>query len=115
MIPVVSKRIKEIRTNILHLSQKEFSTIMGVSSPTFNQFESGKHGIKMPSILKVINFAKDQGFRISLDYLYGLTDDILNLTHEENKVIEKQKVELEEVRAQNMKLVDKLLDETKGN
>lgn len=63
---VFGERLRQLRTQDLHLSQKEFSEIIGIPQSTLSSYESGK--IK-PTIDVVISIS--QTFSVSIDWLCG--------------------------------------------
>ena len=63
---VFGERLRQLRTQDLHLSQKEFSDIIGIPQSTLSTYESGK--IK-PTIDVVISIS--QTFSVSIDWLCG--------------------------------------------
>lgn len=63
---VFGERLRQLRTQDLHLSQKEFSDIIGIPQSTLSSYESGK--IK-PTIDVVISIS--QTFSVSIDWLCG--------------------------------------------
>ena len=63
---IFGERLRQLRTQDLHLSQKEFSNIIGIPQSTLSSSESGK--IK-PTIDVVINISYT--FSVSVDWLCG--------------------------------------------
>ena len=63
---IFGERLRQLRTQDLHLSQKEFSNIIGIPQSTLSSYESGK--IK-PTIDVVINISYT--FSVSVDWLCG--------------------------------------------
>ena len=63
---VFGERLRQLRTQDLHLTQKEFSDIIGIPQSTLSSYESGK--IK-PTIDVVISIS--QTFSVSIDWLCG--------------------------------------------
>lgn len=63
---VFGERLRQLRTQDLHLSQKEFSDIIGIPQSTLSSYESGK--IK-PTIDVIISIS--QTFSVSIDWLCG--------------------------------------------
>lgn len=95
---MLEKRLKETREK-LELKEKDVALILGVSNKTISGYENGYDTIPMKNL---INYANS--FNISLDYLFGLT--------EENKIyqpiiIDKISIgnNLKELRKLNKKIV----------
>ena len=63
------ERLKHLR-NLCFYMQKEIAAMLGVSTRTFQGWETGR---SEPSIEKIIMIAKL--FEVSADYLFGLSDD----------------------------------------
>lgn len=63
---IFGERLRQLRTEDLKLSQKEFSDVIGISQSTLSSYESGK--IK-PTIDVVINMSNT--FGVSVDWLCG--------------------------------------------
>ena len=66
---MLEKRLKETREK-LELKEKEIALILGVSNKTVSGYETGYDTIPMKNL---INYAN--AFNLSLDYLFGLTDE----------------------------------------
>lgn len=66
---MLEKRLKETREK-LELKEKEIALILGVSNKTVSGYETGYDTIPMKNL---INYAN--AFNLSLDYLFGLTNE----------------------------------------
>lgn len=66
---MLEKRLKETREK-LELKEKEIALILGISNKTVSGYETGYDTIPMKNL---INYAN--AFNLSLDYLFGLTDE----------------------------------------
>ena len=66
---MLEKRLKETREK-LELKEKDVALILGVSNKTISGYENGYDTIPMKNL---INYANS--FNISLDYLFGLTEE----------------------------------------
>lgn len=66
---MLEKRLKETREK-LELKEKEIALILGVSNKTVSGYETGYDTIPTKNL---INYAN--AFNLSLDYLFGLTDE----------------------------------------
>lgn len=71
---MLEKRLKETREK-LELKEKEIALILGISNKTVSGYETGYDTIPMKNL---INYAN--AFNLSLDYLFGLTDE--NKSHQ---------------------------------
>ena len=65
---IVGKRIKGLRESI-RLSQKELSVKLGISQSAVNRYENNQSEASYKTLLKYADY-----FDVSLDYLYGRTD-----------------------------------------
>ena len=65
---IVGKRIKRLRESI-RLSQKEFAGKIGISQSAVNRYENNQSEASYKTLLTYADY-----FDVSLDYLYGRTD-----------------------------------------
>ena len=65
----VAKRIRELRKS-MKLSQAEMGNIVGVKQSSLNRYE---HGQSSPSVETLVRYA--DYFDVSLDYIFGRTDN----------------------------------------
>lgn len=66
---VVAKRLRQLREG-MNLSQTQIGKLMGVPQSSIYRYE---HGQSSPSFENMVKFA--DYFDVSLDYLFGRTDD----------------------------------------
>ena len=64
----IQERLKEIRTD-KNLSQKEVADYLKIDRKTYCRYENGHHEIKLDILIQLAKF-----YRVSLDYLAGLTN-----------------------------------------
>lgn len=64
----IQERLKEIRTD-KDLSQQEVADYLKIDRKTYCRYENGHHEIKLDVLIQLAKF-----YRISLDYLAGLTN-----------------------------------------
>lgn len=72
------KRIRDLRKN-RHLTQKQIGQILNMSQTGYNQYEIGKNDIPTKVLIELAKF-----YNTSIDY-------ILELTDEQNHILEKNK------------------------
>lgn len=62
-------RIRDLR-NDKDLSQAEFAKVLGMSQTGYSKYETGENDIPTAVLIKIAKF-----YKVSVDYLLGLTDD----------------------------------------
>lgn len=74
---LISRRAKEIRTEILKMSQREFSEALGVSKPLISMWENvnNEKGPSKEMAIKVARLAK-----VSVAYVLGESDEKNHIT-----------------------------------
>lgn len=63
------KRLVQLRNNF-NLTQEELGDIIGVARTTYAMYEQGKREMDYETLIKLAN-----RFNVSLDYLFGRTDN----------------------------------------
>ena len=63
------ERLKEIRLATA-FTQKQMADLLGISLRSYQRYEQGTVEPNIPSIIRIA-----ERFNISLDYLFGLTED----------------------------------------
>ena len=66
---IVGQRLRELRESI-HLSQMKFAHLFEISQSSVNRYENGDASPSFELLLKYAEY-----FDVSLDYIFGRTDD----------------------------------------
>lgn len=82
-----AKRFKEARES-MDLSQKDMAKILNVGPSTVSMWEQDRRTPDKEMLIKIANY-----FDISIDYLFGRTDDPKNIVY--SAVVDGDKVDLE--------------------
>ncbi|MEK4565165.1 helix-turn-helix transcriptional regulator [Alkalihalobacillus sp. FSL R5-0424] len=62
-------RLKELRLKH-NLDQLDLADYLGVHRSTYSKYEKGHRGMQYETVIKLVEF-----YKVSLDYIYGLSDD----------------------------------------
>lgn len=85
------ERLKSIR-NKYSLNQSQLAEILGVSTRAVQNYEAGAREPSFKILIFIANY-----FFVSLDYLFGITDDecyVQNMIRVENMIIAKMDMEV---------------------
>jgi len=74
-------RLAELREDA-KWNQKKLASELSVTVPTISDYENGR---TCPGLDKIINMAKL--FNVSIDYLCGLTDDLISYKHDNDCIV----------------------------
>ncbi len=66
---IVGERLKSLRRSVKH-SQKQLSTALGITQSSVNRYENNQSEASYPTLLRYADY-----FDVSLDYIYGRTDN----------------------------------------
>ena len=86
---IIGQRLRELRQNT-KLSQAKVAAIVGTLQPTVARYESGEAHIPPEVLLLLADY-----YDVSLDYIYGRTDEPQGRVYEYKPKIEKAYPEME--------------------